>query len=147
MQAIIWLGVVAVLLLIEIATLGLTTIWFAGGALIACAVAFLGGELWLQVIVFLAVSLILLFFTRPIAMKYMNKKTQKTNAEGLIGKHAVVTEQINNLNGTGKATINGLPWTARSTKENVIIEKDEVVTIQSISGVKLIVRPKGGEES
>ena len=81
-----WLILLGILLIIEIITLGLTTIWFAGGALIAFLVAILGGAVWLQVVVFLAVSILLLLFTRPIAMKYMNKNVQKTNVDSLKGE-------------------------------------------------------------
>ena len=92
----IWLIVFVACILIEIITLGLTTIWFAGGALIAAISAALGAPLWLQSILFGAVSLILLFFTRPVAVKYFNKDRVKTNAESLVGRQAIVISEIDN---------------------------------------------------
>ena len=97
MDAILWLAAVVVLLVIEIATLGLTTIWFAGGALIAGIAAVAGAGRVVQFVLFLIVSLILLIFTRPIAMRYLNTNRTRTNAESLIGKEAVVTQTIDIL--------------------------------------------------
>ena len=107
MDAILWLAAVVVLLVIEIATLGLTTIWFAGGALIAGIAAVAGAGRVVQFVLFLIVSLILLIFTRPIAMRYLNTNRTRTNAESLIGKEAVVTQTIENLNGRVDAIIDG----------------------------------------
>ena len=135
---IIWLVILAVLLIIEIATLGLTTIWFAGGALVAFLVSLVGGPLWLQITLFIVVSFILLVFTRPAAARLLNKKVEKTNGESLPGQKAVVLQEINNLQGTGQVRINGLEWTARSLNDQ-IISKDAVVTVVTVEGVKLIV--------
>ena len=128
----IWISLVIILLLIEIFTLGLTTIWFAGGALIALICAFLGGPVWLQVILFIAGSIVLLFLTRPLAVKLMNKGAVRTNADSLIGKEAVVTERIDNLQSTGTVQINGQVWTARSVNPEHRIEKDEIVMVQCV---------------
>ena len=87
--SVLWLAVLAVLLVIEIATLGLTTIWFAGGALIAFLVSLAGGPLWLQITLFLIVSVVLLLFTRPLALKYMNKGVEKTNVDSIPGKSGI----------------------------------------------------------
>lgn len=86
MLPIIWLVILAVLVVIEIITLGLTTIWFAGGALVALVVSLLGGPVWLQILLFLIVSVVLLIFTRPLAVRYMNKNQQKTNVDSIPGK-------------------------------------------------------------
>ena len=136
----LWLGILIVLLLIEIFTLGLTTIWFAGGALLAFVAAELGAPLPVQIVLFLVVSLVLLIFTRPVALKYFNAKRTKTNSEGLIGKQAVVTQAIDNSDGVGEVTVNGLVWTARTEDFSGSIEKGKTVTIIAIDGVKLIVR-------
>lgn len=138
-MTIIWLVAFVVLVAIELCTMALTTIWFAGGALGATLVAVLGGQLWLQIIVFLVLSSVLLFFTRPIALKYFNKGRVRTNAEGLIGKQAIITAQVNNLKGEGKATVDGNEWSARAESEDRVIEPGTVVTIKAIKGVKLIV--------
>lgn len=140
METIIWLVIFIVMLGIEIATLGLTTIWFAGGALVATLVAAIGLPLYVQIPVFLVVSVVLLLFTRPIAQKYFNKERIKTNAESLVGQTAVVTESINNLKGMGKAVINGQEWTARSADDSAELQKETQATIVAIEGVKLVLR-------
>ena len=101
--------------------------------------AFFGGPVWLQVILFIAGSIVLLFLTRPLAVKLMNKGAVRTNADSLIGKEAVVTERIDNLQSTGTVQINGQVWTARSVNPEHRIEKDEIVMVRAIEGVKLIV--------
>lgn len=136
--AIIWLIVLVVCLGVEIATLGLASIWFAGGALFAMIIALIGGPIWLQVLVFLVTSIVLLIFTRPIATKYFNKNRTKTNVDSVVGKQAIVTEKIDNLKGVGRIVTGGMEWTARSLDESVI-EEGTVVTIEKIEGVKAIV--------
>ena len=136
---IIWLALTAVLLIIEIATLGLTTIWFAAGALFAFFAALLGMNQGIQIGVFVVVSVVLLFFTRPLAVKYLNTKTIKTNTEALVGKTARVIVGINNLKSQGQVVINGLEWTARSSDDTVVFKIGDAVTIVGIEGVKLIV--------
>lgn len=144
MEAVYWLGAVIVLLVIEIATLGLTTIWFAGGALAAAIAAGCNASLVVQIIVFLAVSVILLLFTRPIAVRYLNKDHVKTNADRFIGQKAVVLEKIDNLNASGRAQIAGMEWTARAVDDKDIIESGTIVLVERIDGVKLMVRRKEG---
>lgn len=137
--AIIWLIVLVVCLVVEIATLGLASIWFAGGALLALIVALIGGPLWLQVLIFLVTSIVLLVFTRPIATKYFNKNRTKTNVDSKIGKQAIVTVTIDNLKGEGQIVADGMEWTARSL-DSSIIEEGTVVTIEKVEGVKAIVK-------
>ena len=136
--AIIWLIVLVVCLVVEISTLGLTSIWFAGGALLALLIAMIAGPLWLQVLVFLVTSIVLLIFTRPIAAKYFNKNREKTNVNSKIGKQAIVTVAIDNLKGEGQIVTEGMEWTARSL-DSTIIEEGSVVTIEKIEGVKAVV--------
>ncbi len=140
-----WLILFVILIVIEIATLGLTTIWFAGGALIAFVASVLGTPLWIQIVLFFLVSILLLFVTRPIAMKYLNLNRTKTNAESLIGKTGIVTGDINNLMGEGSVIINGQEWTARTVDDSQTIAKDQQVVIKAIIGVKLIVEMKREE--
>ncbi len=144
MEAICWLAIVIVLLVIEIATLGLTTIWFAGGALVACVAALLHANIWVQIVLFLVVSVLLLFFTRPLAIRYMNKDRMKTNVDSMVGKEAVVTESIDNLKAQGVVQVNGLEWTARSEESQEVIPKGAIVEVGRVEGVKLIVRKKEG---
>lgn len=143
MAAIYWLIVFIVLLVLEIATLGLTTIWFAGGALAAFILSMLGVSATAQWVVFCAVSFVLLFATRPWAVRYFNdQKKEKTNIDSLIGKTAVVTAPICNLEGRGEVFVNGLTWTARTRNEAAVIEEGTHVVILAVEGVKLIVEKK-----
>ena len=138
MIPIIWLIILAVLVDIEIITLGLTTIWFAGGALAALVVSLLGGPVWLQILLFLAVSVVLLVFTRPLAVRYMNKNQQKTNVDSIPGKTGVVVETIDNLKAEGQVMLDGMVWTAKSESGDTI-EEGKVVKVLAVEGVKLIV--------
>lgn len=138
MEMIFWLIVFVVLLVVEIATMGLTTVWFAGGALIAFLAAYIGFDVIVQIVAFLVVSIALLVITRPLAIKFFNQERQKTNVESLIGQKALVKEEINTLQATGKVEVNGMEWSAK-TEESEIIEADTVVMIKGIQGVKLIV--------
>lgn len=134
-----WLAVVAVLLVIEAITVGLTTVWFAGGALVAAIASWLGAGQVVQWILFVAVSLVLLIFTRPLAVKYMNRDVSRTNVDSLIGKRAVVIQEINNLAQTGQVKINDLEWMARTKDDGCTIPQKAVVVIREVKGVKLIV--------
>lgn len=136
-----WLILLAVLILIEIITLGLTTIWFAGGALVAFIVSLFYDNILLEIILFFAVSLVLLFFTRPIVKKYFNSTRERTNYTAVIGKEALVTSTIDNIKSTGLATVDGQEWSARSV-DGSVIEKGTKVIVENISGVKLMVRIK-----
>lgn len=144
MEPMIWLILLVVLIVIEIMTMGLTTIWFAGGALIAFIAALLDASIAVQVALFLIASIILLVVTRPLAVKYLNQTRVKTNVESLIGKKVIVCERIENLHSTGHVMVNGIEWMARNRKEDEIIEKDEVVRIIRVDGAKLIVEKEGG---
>lgn len=138
----VWLLMLIVFIIIEFATMGLTTIWFAGGALIAAIAAACHAPLVLQLLLFLAVSILLLLFTRPVAVKYFNKDRIKTNAESLVGRQAIVISEVNNLEGIGQVTVNGQEWAARSLNENTALPAGTVVYVRAINGVKLIVEPK-----
>lgn len=137
-----WLIAFVILLLIEVVTMGLTTIWFAGGAIAGFAANLLGGNIWIQIGAFLAVSFLLLVFTRPFALKYINKDRVKTNVDELAGKLAVVTEEIDNLRASGKVQLKGMEWTARAGEKETVIPKGETVEVLSVEGVKLIVKRK-----
>ena len=148
--AVYWLIALIVFLVIEAATLGLATIWFAGGALVALIAAMCGAGLGIQVASFLVVSLVLLIFTRPLAVRFLNKDTLKTNVDRVVGMEGVVTEEISNLAGTGRVSLGGNMWTARTENEGGTIPVDAVVTVLRVEGVKLIVKVKekeGGNET
>ena len=139
MDAMVWLAVMIILIVLEIITVGLTTIWFAGGALVAMFVSALGGGTVLQIVVFLIVSFVLLIFTRPWAMKYIKTNHVKTNYEGIIGKVVRITQDVDNLNGTGCAVVNGQEWTVRTLEDDKKIAAGALAKVVNISGVKLIV--------
>ena len=139
---IFWLVALVLFILIEIATMGLTTIWFAGGALVAVIASALGLPLVVQIVLFFAVSFVLLYFTRPMAVKYFNKDRVKTNAESLVGRQAIVISEIDNLQGIGQVTVNGQEWSARNVRGDERLSVGSVVFIRAISGVKLIVEEK-----
>lgn len=141
-QVVFWLILLIILVAIEIATMGLTTIWFAGGSFVAIIAAAFDAPLYLQITLFLSVSVVLLLFTRPIAMKYFNRDRIRTNAESLIGKQAVVTEEVDNLQAVGMVSVDGQEWTARNVVDGVKIPGGAIVIIRAISGVKLIVEER-----
>lgn len=135
-----WLALLIILLIIEIVTVGLTSIWAAGGALAALLLNILGVPLAGQIIVFFVVTFVLLYFTRPFAVKYINTQRVKTNYEGIIGKTIRITETVDNISQTGTAVVNGQEWTVRAEKDGDILEPDTLAKVVNIEGVKLIVR-------
>lgn len=119
--------------------MGLTSIWFAGGALAALIAALCHVPILGQAIIFFVVSFAMLIFTKPFAMKYVKPHNVKTNYEEVIGKEVQITEQIDNRQGTGVAVYNGLEWSARSTDDAVVFEKGETAIVKEVRGVKLYV--------
>ena len=140
-----WVILLVGFVVIEVATMGLTTIWFAGGALAAAITAALHLPSYVQIATFIVVSMVLIFFTRPIAVRYFNKDRVKTNAESMVGKKAIVTGAIDNIKAQGQVTVSGMEWTARSVSDDITIAEGAVVTIVAISGVKLIVEERKEE--
>ncbi|HCX61878.1 MULTISPECIES: NfeD family protein [Sedimentibacter] len=136
-----WLIIIAVCVIIEAATLGLATIWFAIGALVAWLIYLTGVNLHVQIMVFLFVSIITLVLTRPIAVEKLKIGKSRTNADSLIGEQVKVIETINNINNEGTVKARGQIWSAKSTNDE-IIEKDELVVVVEIKGVKLLVKRK-----
>ena len=140
MTPIYWIVIFIVLLIIEIVTLGLTTIWFAAGALVAFFAGILGFGIVTQIVLFLVVSVVLLVMTRPIAVKYFNNKRQKTNVESMIGRQGVVLEEIDTIKSQGLVEVDGESWSARTDEPEGVIPKDTIVSVEGIQGVKLIVK-------
>lgn len=134
-----WLAAVIVFLAIELATITLTSIWFAAGALAAMLVAMFDGTFTVQLIAFLIVALGLLYATKPWAKKFLDTKKVSTNADRAIGKTVRVLERVSNLDQTGKAIVHGQEWTVRTEDDNIVIEQGQLVRVLRISGVKLIV--------
>lgn len=137
-----WLIVAVVCIIIEAITMGLTTIWFAIGAIGAWIAGLMGFGLNVQIVVFFTVSIICLLVTRPIAVKKLKVGRTRTNADSLIGEPVKVISTINNINNEGTVMARGQIWSARSTVDEDIIEKDELVLVREIIGVKLIVERK-----
>lgn len=137
----IWLALVIVFFIAELISLGLTSIWFAFGALVAGIAAMFGAPIWLQCLLFILVTAITLASTRKLAKRFLDNRLEKTNAESLIGKTSVVIEPVDNANGTGKIKIRDIEWTARSVHEGQVIPKDTKIIIREIRGVKCIVEP------
>ena len=142
---VLWLVLLIVFAVLEASTVSLVSIWFMGGALTALIAALCGAEIWLQVVLFFVVSIALLLCLRPLSKKLLKKRKVATNADSNIGKTAVVTETIDNLRGTGAVKISGVEWSARSVDDSVL-EKDAVVRILRIEGVKVCVERAEKEE-
>lgn len=135
-----WLVAFGVFLGVEAISVGLTSIWFAIGSLAALLCALLKFPVWLQTVWFLAVSVLMLVLTRPLAKKYVNVHQQPTNADRSIGRCGMVSESIDNLRSSGQVTLDGRIWSARSLTGEPI-EKGNIVIAREIRGVKLIVEP------
>lgn len=139
MAAIIWIILTIIFAAVEIATVGLTSIWFAGGSLAALLCYALGlSEVW-QILVFLAVSLVLLFFTRPWALKYLKPHLIKTNYEEALEKNVCLTETVDNRRATGTAVLNGQEWMARAYEDGKVFEAGAIVKVKEIRGVTMYV--------
>ena len=149
MQNYIWLAVLILSAVFEAVTVGLASIWFCAGALAALIASLLHGALWLQILLFVAVSALSMALLRPLAKKYFTPRHQATNADRVLGAEGVVLEPIDNLAGTGRVSVLGAEWAARSA-DGSPIPAEQIVTVQKIEGVKVIVTagaPKSGKES
>lgn len=137
----VWFILIVIFVVAEIVTAGaLVSIWFCFGALAAMFAALAGMSFTIQMVIFIAVSVVLLIFTKPFAKKLLNGRIEATNAPALIGKYGIVTEEINNIEAVGAVKIDGKIWTARSSDEREIIKEGAEVKILDIQGVKLIVK-------
>lgn len=142
MMVYIWLGILVLMVIVELLTTQLVTIWFAVGALVSFFLALFGVEqIWIQILAFLLVSAVALAVTRPLVRKTLKRKTEPTNADMVIGKTAIVTEKIDNIAGTGLVKVGGAVWSARTADQSVI-EAAQEVEVQEIQGVKLMVTKK-----
>lgn len=137
---VIWVIVAIVFGVIEALTMGLTTIWFCGGAVIAALVAMIGAPLGVQFALFFIVSIVLLYFTKPIVQRKLNVAVEKTNSDALIGKIGFVTNTIQAFS-TGQVKIEGKEWTAITENREIALDKGLKVMVRNIEGVKLVVAP------
>jgi len=136
---IVWLIIAVIFAVLEGATVGLVCIWFSGGALAAWICAALGLGIWWQIGVFIAITSLLLIFTRPVVKKLLSKNGSKTNLDRIIGKSVVISEKVDNLKQTGRCVINGVSWSVRSD-DGGVLEAGETVTVKDIEGVHLVVK-------
>ena len=134
----IWLSVVILSVIVEASTFTLVSVWFIPAALISMILAFCSVDLWIQLVVFIVVSLALIIFMKPIFKNVFGVKPIATNADAVIGERAVVIEPIDNLAGRGQVKVKGQIWTARASDKDARYEKDEVLNVVAIEGVKLI---------
>ncbi|MBQ6402359.1 MAG: NfeD family protein [Oscillospiraceae bacterium] len=136
----VWAIAIVAFLVLEGMTTGLVSIWFAVGSLAALLASLFGAPVWLQLVWFFIISIAAVIITRPLARKYLNSKTQATNADMYVGKECLVIETIDNVAGTGAVKVAGKVWTARSADGNVIPAGARAEGLR-IEGVKLIVKP------
>ena len=136
-----WLVTMVLFLILEMVTISLVSIWFVGGSFAAFLTTFIVHTLWIEIIVFLGVSLILLFMLRPLARKFSVKQKDqiRSGAQSLIGKRAIVTEAIDNLHAKGEVQVNGQYWSAKTMDDYIKIAKDSIVVIREVDGVRLVV--------
>lgn len=138
----VWIAIIVISVVFEAFTIGLTSIWMSGGALAALVFNALGASVLVQIVVFFVVTFLLIYFTRPIAVKYINKKRVKTNYESIIGADVRITEKVDNHMETGKAVYNGMEWTARAVNSGDVFDIEETVKVEAVEGVKLLVIKK-----
>lgn len=134
-----WLIIFVIFAALELFSMGLTSIWFAIGALAACVTSLFETHWILQVIVFIVVTTAVIIFIRPFAVKHLNNKAEKTNVDSMTGKTGKVLVEIDNIAAKGQIVVDGMEWTARS-EDGTILEKDSIVTVVKIEGVKAIVK-------
>lgn len=140
MFLIVWFVAMVVFLIVESQSVTMVSLWFAAGALAALIAALFGAELWLQVVLFFAVSIVLLASLRPLARKYFTPKITKTNVDSIIGAQGLVTASIDNIAALGQVKLGAMEWTARSTSGEPICE-GTLVKVDKIEGVKAFVSP------
>jgi membrane protein implicated in regulation of membrane protease activity len=144
--ACIWLILLVVFLAVEASTVTMVSLWFAAGAVTAMAVSLLGGAVWLQILVFLAVSAVLLTALRPLVRKHITPKISATNVDAVIGTKGLVTVTIDNVAAAGRVKLGGMEWSARSVNGDMIPE-GTLVRVDRIEGVKVFVTPVEAKEN
>ncbi len=139
--AIVWLALMVIFLIVEaVCAIHLVSIWFAAGALVAAVAALLNASIWLQVLLFLVVSSVILALMWPFVKKFLNPGLQKTNIDSVIGSEGLVIGDIDNLEARGQVKLNGMEWTARSTSGKPISAGTRI-RVDRIEGVKVFVTP------
>ena len=139
-QAIVWLGLMLLFLAVEVGTVGLVSVWFAAGSLAAVIACLLGAGLPVQVVLFLAVSGVLLGLLRPFVRRWLTPRLTPTNVDAVVGAVGILTEAVDNVASQGRVKLGGMTWTARST-DNSPIPAGTRVRVDRIEGVKALVSP------
>ena len=139
-NCLLWLGLLVLFLVAEGASVALVSVWFAAGSLVALIAALLGGPLWLQILLFVAVSLGLLAMLRPFVRKYLRPRISRTNVDAVVGTQGFVTEAIDNVAASGQVKLGAMPWTARSTSGDPIPTGTRI-RVDRVEGVKVYVSP------
>ncbi len=135
-----WLALAVIFIIVEAATVGVVSAWFAVGALCAMGGAILHWELWLQILIFVVVSFALLLCLRPLTKKYFTPKLTKTNVDAVIGTVGIVIEAVDNIQGTGRIKLGGMEWAARSSHGEKI-PQGTMAKAEKIEGVKVFITP------
>lgn len=138
--SVVWLVLLVLFAIAEAATVALVSIWFAAGALAALLCSIITGDIWIQILVFVVISAITLAVVRPLARKHIFPHRVPTNADRVIGREGVITQDVDDVASTGAVIIGGMAWTARS-ENGATIPEGTVVTVKRIEGVKLYVAP------
>lgn len=131
-----WIAVVIFSIVCEVATPGLVAIWFVPSALLSMVLAFCGVYVWVQIPVFLIISILCIVFARPLINH--RQKPLATNIDAIIGERAIVVEKIQNIAGAGQVKVRGQSWSARTVDDDSTYEPGEIVTVIAVEGVKLI---------
>lgn len=139
-MVILWVALLVIFIITEVLTVSLVSVWFAAGALAATVCALLGGEVWLQAVLFFTVSGVMLFLLRPVAKKHFTPKLTRTNVDAVVGSTGKVTLRIDNDAASGQVKLGAMEWTARSTS-GAVIEEGTRIRVDRIEGVKAFVSP------
>ena len=139
-----WIFLAIVTLCVELITVGLTSIWLTGGSLLALLLNVIGAPVAVQIAAFFIATFVLLYFTRPWAIKYVNNRRTRTNYEETIGREVRVIERVDNHASTGRVIYNGMEWTARALHEDDTFDEGDLAIVANVVGVKLIIKRKEG---
>ena len=137
---ILWVGLMVVFGILELSTVNLVSIWFVAGSLVAMIAALSGASLWVQIILCLVTAGVLLAFLQPFVRKFVSPKKTATNADMVLGREAYLTEEVDNIRGTGSLKLDGKEWTVRSVDQS-LLPAGTLVKIVRLEGVKLYVTP------
>ena len=137
-EAVVWLVLMILFMLVEAGTVSMVSVWFAAGALAALIASLCQAPLWLQIILFVVISAALLLALRPLARKYFTPRLTKTNVDAVVGAEGLVTERIDNLSATGRVKLGGAEWSARSTSGEAL-EVGTRIRVDRVEGVKVFV--------